>query len=88
MLAQGPFEKREKKLLLKVDTLTRDNLYLASAVSRLLEAVEWCGETFEELQEGGEYYECWASIEKLGKDAKEKAKEHSVGNITGSAGIV
>lgn len=83
MFAYTPRDKQEEKMLKKVDTLTRDNIYLASVVSRLLEAVSWCGETFEELQEGGEYYECWSSIETLAKQADKKAKEHSVGNITG-----
>lgn len=64
------FMVKQRKQEEEYQELVKLNLRLYSTIEQLRDAIEWCSMTFPELQEGGEYEECWKSIEDLARNAK------------------
>lgn len=70
------FEHIKAKNKEEKDRRNKDILILSTTIEQLLEIIKWCGETFPELQEGGEYWSTWESVEDMLESTKKKTKEH------------
>jgi len=70
------FETMKEKQKQKDIELNKRVVLLSSTVEQMSEILKWCGKTFPELQEGGEYWDIWEEVENMISYTKKRTKEY------------